>query len=83
MVEGIACRAPHKIMSCSSKSDARILTAKERRRIHAYIDTNGERTSAIRTIVTRANQVLPSIEKDLQLLKQLLEHYKATKAKPR
>jgi glycyl-tRNA synthetase beta subunit len=59
----------------------RILTAKERRRIQAYIDADGERTSAIRTIVTRANQVLPSIEKDLQLLKELLEHYEAAKVK--
>ena len=59
----------------------RILTTKERRRIQAYIDADGERTSAIRTIVTRANQVLPSIETDLQLLKELLEHYEAAKAK--
>lgn len=57
----------------------RILTGKERRRIRAYLDSDGERTSAVRQLVTRGRQFIPSIEDDLALLKHLLEKYERAK----
>ena len=59
----------------------RILTQKERKRIQAYIRSDGERSSAIRTIVTRGKQFLPRIEADLALVKQLLNAYEGAKTK--
>jgi len=58
----------------------RILTDLERRRIRAYLKVDGEKESAIRTIATRANQFLPRIEQDIELLKALLGTYEKTKA---
>jgi len=59
----------------------RILTHKERKRIQAYLRADGERTSAIRTILTRGKQFLPKIEADLALVKELLEAYERNKTK--
>jgi len=58
----------------------RILTEKERKRIQAYLRTDGERSSAIRTIVTRGRQFLPKIEADLALVKELVQAYERSKA---
>lgn len=59
----------------------RILTEKERKRIQAYLRADGERTSAIRTILTRGRQFLPKIEADLALVKELLAAYERNKTK--
>jgi hypothetical protein len=42
---------------------------------------DGERSSAIRMIVTRSRQFLPKIEADLALVKELVQAYERTKAK--
>ena len=57
----------------------RILTDKERKRIQAYLRADGERTSAIRTILTRGKQFLPRIEQDIMMIRELMVRYEATK----
>ena len=57
----------------------RILTDKERKRIQAYLRADGERTSAIRTILTRGKQFLPRIEQDIVMIRELMERYEAAK----
>lgn len=53
----------------------------QRKRIQAYLRADGERSSAIRTIVTRSRQFLPKIEADLALVKELVQAYERSKAK--
>jgi hypothetical protein len=59
----------------------RILTEKERARIHAYMRANGEKTSAIRQLVTRVKQHQPEIERDLALMKELITLYEKQKTR--
>jgi len=54
---------------------------KERQRTQAYLRTDGERASPIRTIVTGSRYFLPKIEADLGLVKELVQAYERTKAK--
>jgi len=53
----------------------RILTERERKRIQAYLRTDGEKSTAIRQLVTRAKQHMPTIRSDLELLEKLLATY--------
>ena len=57
----------------------RILTELERRRIRAYLKTDGERDEAIRNLVSRMKHYGPRIKEDLELLENLLETYERTK----
>ena len=52
-----------------------VLTPKERRRIQAYLDADGEKISPIRQLVTRARRYLPNIKDDIALLEKLLSTY--------
>jgi hypothetical protein len=53
----------------------RILTEKERHHAKAYLKTDGEKGSIVRSLASRAKKHLPTIEADLALLKQLLQTY--------
>lgn len=53
----------------------RLLTDLERKRVKAYLKADGERTSVVRALASRARRHLPQIEEDLQLLRSLLETY--------
>lgn len=53
----------------------RVLTERERKRIQAYLRADGEKSTAIRQLVTRAKQHIPTIQSDLQLLEKLLATY--------
>jgi predicted lipoprotein len=53
----------------------RILTDRERQRMRAFLKEDGERTGPMRTIVWRSRMVLPEIEKDITLMKEVLKHY--------
>jgi hypothetical protein len=59
----------------------RILTEKERRQARLYLKEDGDRTSIIRSLASRAKKHLPTIESDLALLKQVLETYERNKTK--
>lgn len=55
----------------------RILTDFERAKVIEYVRTNGEKTSVIRTIATRARRIQPdAIRKDLALIERFLAYYK-------
>jgi hypothetical protein len=53
----------------------RVLTERERRRIQAYLRADGEKSTAIRQLVTRAKRHTPAIRSDLELLEKLLQAY--------
>jgi predicted transcriptional regulator len=53
----------------------RILTARERKLIHAYLSKDGERTSSVRQIAYRARRDLSTIKADIELLERLLRTY--------
>lgn len=53
----------------------RILTDKEREAMRIYLKKDGQRTGPMRTIVWRSKRVLPEIEKDIALMKEVLKHY--------
>jgi hypothetical protein len=53
----------------------RVLTERERKRIQAYLRTDGEKSTAIRQLVTRTKQHVPTIRSDLELLEKLLQAY--------
>jgi predicted RNA-binding protein YlqC (UPF0109 family) len=53
----------------------RILTAKERKRIQAYLSKDGERITAVRQLVSRAKHDLPQIRQDIDLLEKLISTY--------
>jgi hypothetical protein len=53
----------------------RILTAKERKRIQAYLDRDGERITPVRQLVHRAKRYLPRIKEDIDLLDRLISTY--------
>jgi predicted RNA-binding protein YlqC (UPF0109 family) len=53
----------------------RILTAKERKRIQAYLGRDGERITAVRQLVSRAKRNLPQINQDIDLLQKLISTY--------
>jgi len=53
----------------------------EERQIHAYLKMNGEKNLNVRVLVSPTRTYLPQIEKDLTLLKQLLQTYERTKVK--
>jgi len=59
----------------------RVLTELERKRVKAYLKTNGERSSVIRGLASRANKHLAQIEEDTRLLKELLAIYERSKTK--
>jgi len=59
----------------------RLLTDLERKRLRAYLKANGERSSVVRALASRARRYLPQIEEDLQLLRSLLEAYEQQKTK--
>ena len=52
-----------------------VLSDLERRRIHAFLKADGERTSAVRGLATRCRQNLPQIEADLKLIRDFLDRY--------
>ena len=53
----------------------RILSPLEERQIRTYLKANGEKNLNVRVLVSRTRNYLPQIEKDLALLKQLLQTY--------
>jgi hypothetical protein len=53
----------------------RVLTEKERKRIEAYLRADGEKSTAIRQLVTRTRQHMPTIRFDMELLEKLLATY--------
>ena len=53
----------------------RVLTAKERERIQAYLARDGEKTTAIRQLVCRARRYMPEIKADVELLERLMARY--------
>lgn len=53
----------------------RIMTGTERSQTEQFLREDGERTSSMRAIATRARQNLPAIEKDLELIRRLLKKY--------
>jgi len=59
----------------------RILTEKERRQAKAYLKADGERSSIVRSLASRAKKHLPTIEADLALVKELLASYERNKTK--
>ena len=59
----------------------RLLTDLERKRLRAYLKADGERSSVVRALASRARRHLPQIEEDLQLLRSLLEAYEQQKTK--
>jgi ribosomal protein S24E len=70
------------IVTVSSKPMfTRILTESERKAIGKYLRKDGEKEAAVREIVYRSRKHLPQIEKDLALLRELLEAYERNKTK--
>jgi hypothetical protein len=61
----------------------RILTELERKRLRAYLKADGEKSSVVRSLSSRARRYLPQIEEDLRLLRELLETYERSKTSPR
>jgi len=59
----------------------RLLTDLERKRVRAYLKADGERSSIIRALASRARRYTPQIEEDLRLVKELLETYEYSKAR--
>jgi hypothetical protein len=59
----------------------RILTEKERRQAKLYLKEDGDRTSIIRSLASRAKKHLPTIKADLTLLRQVLEVYERDRTK--
>ncbi|MGA2459924.1 MAG: hypothetical protein ABSF82_00655 [Candidatus Bathyarchaeia archaeon] len=57
----------------------RILTETERNQIDEYVSKDGERTSSMRAMVTRARQNMPTIEEDLKKLRRLLKSYEKSR----
>jgi len=52
-----------------------ILTQDERRAIRAYLKADGERSSRIRQIITRARKLQNSAREDVELIEKLLLAY--------
>jgi hypothetical protein len=59
----------------------RVLTELERKRVKAYLKTDGERSPAIRHLASRANKHLPPDRRDIRLLRDLLAAYERGKTK--
>jgi hypothetical protein len=53
----------------------RVLTDLERRRVKAYLKADGEKSSVVRALASRARRYLPVIKEDVELLERLLETY--------
>ena len=60
----------------------RILTDVERKHVTKYLRADGEKEIRVRKVAYGARKHLPRIQKDLALLKQLLDTYER-KAKPK
>jgi len=61
----------------------RVLTNLERKRVKAYLRTDGERESVIRALASRTRRHLPQIRQDLELLERLMETYERSKGLPK
>jgi hypothetical protein len=57
-----------------------ILTDLERKQAKAYVKQDGLRNVNVRVLTVRAQRYLPRIEEDVELLQQVLDTYRRSKA---